>query len=227
MRKCGARKFNEYFLRGRQEEFMKRLCIFVSGSGTNMDNLIKVSKAGQLGGAKIALVVCDNPAAAAIDKARKQGVPVAVFERKKFADKAAFEAAIAEEIEKAGADWLVLAGYMRILSCDFVRQYRGRIINVHPSLLPAFPGAHGIKDAFEAKVRETGVTIHFVDEGVDTGPVILQRKVSIDPQDTLETLEEKVHRTEYELYPEALRLVLSGKVRLPGHHREDETWEKD
>ena len=206
---------------------MNKIAIFVSGGGTNMDNLIKLSKAGELGGGKIALVICDNPAAGAVEKAHKQNIPVAVIDRKKFADKTAFEAGIMEAVEKEKADWLVLAGFMRILSGHFVAQYRGRIINIHPSLLPAFPGGHAITDAFDAKAAETGVTVHFVDEGVDTGPVILQRKIFVDPKDTLETLEEKIHRVEYEIYPEAIRHVLSGKVRLPGHHREDEFWTKD
>lgn len=206
---------------------MKKLAIFISGSGTNMENLIKVSKAGKIPGAVISLVISDQPAAGGIDKARKLGVPVQVVERNKFGSKKDFEAQIFHLIDEARIDYLLLAGYMRILSNDFVRRYPGRIINVHPSLLPAFPGAHGIKDAFEAKVQETGVTIHFVDEGVDTGPVILQRKVPVAPGEALETLEAKVHAVEYEVYPEALNLVLSGKIRMPGHHHEEEFWAKD
>lgn len=206
---------------------MKKIAIFISGSGTNMENLIKVSKAGKIPGAAISLVISDQPTAGGIDKARKLGVPVQVVERNKFGSKKDFEAQIFHLIDEARIDYLVLAGYMRILSNDFVRRYPGRIINVHPSLLPAFPGAHGIKDAFEAKVKETGVTIHFVDEGVDTGPIILQRKVPVAAGETLESLEAKVHAVEYEIYPEALNLVLSGKVKMPGHHHEEEFWEKD
>lgn len=206
---------------------MNRIAIFVSGSGTNMENLIQASKAGRLADGEIAVVICDNPAAAAIEKARKQDIPAALVDRKNFPGKEEFEAAIIQELEKAKADWLVLAGFMRILSGDFVRRFRGRIMNIHPSLLPAFSGAHAIEDAFKAKAKETGVTVHFVDEGVDTGPVILQRKIQVVPQDTLESLETKIHAVEYEIYPEALRLVLTGKVRLPSHHREDEFWTKD
>jgi len=106
---------------------------------------------------------------------------------------------------------VVLAGFMRILTEGFVKKFRGRLINIHPALLPAFPGAHAIKDAWDAKVKETGVTVHFVDSGVDTGPIILQEKVSVLPNDTLETLELRIHSLEYELYPQALNLVLSGK----------------
>lgn len=206
---------------------MKKLAIFISGSGTNMENLIKVSLANQLTDAQVTLVICDQPGAGGIQKAEKLGVPVKVVDRTRFNSKKEFEAHIFHIIEDAGIDHLVLAGYMRILSNDFVRRYMGRIINIHPSLLPAFPGAHGIKDAFDAKVKETGVTVHFVDEGVDTGPIILQRKVAVTAAETLESLEAKVHAVEYELYPEALNLVLSGKIKMPGHHHDEEFWDKD
>ncbi len=204
-----------------------RLAVFVSGSGTNMENLINVAKANRLENADIVLVISDRPGVAAIAKAQKAGVSVAVVDRKQFADKAAFEEAIIDHLETEKIEWIVLAGFMRLLSPEFVRRYAGKIINVHPSLLPAFPGAHSIKDAFDAKVKETGVTVHFVDEGVDTGPVILQGKVPVEANDTLEILEARVHQLEYRIYPEALRMVLTGKIRLPGHHREDEAWEKD
>jgi phosphoribosylglycinamide formyltransferase-1 len=106
----------------------------------------------------------------------------------------------------------VLAGFMRVLTEGFVKKYYGRLINIHPALLPAFPGAHAIKDAWDAKVKETGVTVHFVDSGVDTGPIILQRKVPVLSNDTLETLEARIHKLEHEIYPQALSLVLSGKA---------------
>lgn len=191
-----------------------------------MENLIKVSRAGQLPGAEIALVISDNPQAGGIEKAQRHGVKTEVVERRQFASKKDFEAHITHLVEEAEIDLLVLAGYMRILSADFVRHFSGRIINIHPSLLPAFPGAHGIKDAFEAKVKETGVTVHFVDEGVDTGPIILQKKVPVSLGEALESLEAKVHGVEYEIYPEALRLVIGGSVKYPPHHR-DEEWAND
>ena len=205
---------------------MKRLAIFVSGSGTNMENLLKRIQAGKLA-CEAALVVCDNPEAPAIGKAKKIGIETALVERKNFPSKAAFEAEITRPLEAKKVDLIALAGFMRILSPEFVTRWRGRIVNIHPALLPAFPGGHAIRDAFEAKVKETGVTIHFVDEGVDTGPVILQRKVPVGPKDTLETLEAKIHAAEYELYPEAIRMVLEEKVKLPRHHHEDEFWTND
>ncbi len=191
---------------------MKKIAFMVSGNGTNMENLINDCHNGRIM-AEASLVICDKPEAGAIKRAKNYGVPVAVVDRKAFAAKQAFEAEIIRKLEERKIDWVVLAGFMRILSSEFVRKYWGRLINIHPSLLPAFPGAHGIRDAFDAKVKETGVTVHFVDEGVDSGKIILQKKVPVDSGDTLETLEAKVHAVEYEIYPEALRLVLSGKVK--------------
>lgn len=205
----------------------KKIAFLVSGNGTNAENLIKEIKAGRVPEAEARLVLSDNPGAGAIEKAAKFGVEAVVIDRKKYASKAEFETAVRHELEERDIDLIALAGFMRILSGDFVRHFAGKILNIHPALLPAFPGAHGIRDAFEAKVKETGVTVHFVDEGVDTGPLIIQEKVPVEAQDTLETLEAKVHAVEYRLYPEALRLVISGKVRLPPHHHEDEFWTKD
>lgn len=205
---------------------MKKLAIFVSGSGTNMENIIRLIQKGEIE-AEASVVICDKPGAAAIDKAKKLGVEVALIDRKKFSTKEEFEIEIMKVVNQKNIDYLVLAGFMRLLSVHFVTQYRGRIINIHPSLLPEFPGAHAIRDAFEAKSKMTGVTIHFVDEGVDSGPVILQQKVPVEAKDTLETLEAKIHEVEYKLYPEAIRRVLSGKVKIPGHHREDEFWTND
>ena len=192
---------------------MKRLAIFVSGNGTNMENLIKAAQTGRIP-AEVSLILCDNPGAGAIQKAKTFGVKISVVERDKFSSKREFEEEIIRHLEQNKIDFIALAGFMRILSSDFVKRYFGRVVNIHPAYLPAFPGAHAIRDAFEAKVKETGVTVHFVDAGVDTGPVILQRKVAVEPGDTLETLEAKIHTVEYELYPEALRLLLSGKAKI-------------
>lgn len=187
---------------------MKKLAILVSGNGTNMENLIIECHNGRIP-AQAVVVISNNPQAGAIAKARNYGVRVEVADRKTFPGKTEFEAAISQHLGNYKIDYVVLAGFMRILSPEFVRHYQGKIINIHPSLLPAFPGAHGIRDAFEAKVKETGVTVHFVTDSVDGGPVILQQKVAVDPSDTLETLEAKIHAVEYQLYPEALRKVLN------------------
>lgn len=194
---------------------MKKLAIFVSGNGSNMQNIIIECHNGRIP-AQVSLVVSDNPDAKAVTRASNYGVTVFAIDRKHFTEKAAFEAEIIRALDKYKADFIVLAGFMRILSPEFVQKYKGKIINIHPSLLPAFPGAHGIKDAFDAKVQETGVTVHFVEEAVDGGPVILQKKVQVTPEDTLETLEEKIHEVEYEIYPEALRKLLKREIKYPG-----------
>lgn len=191
---------------------MKRLAILVSGNGTNLENLLCHIREGKIK-AEAALVVSDNPEAYALKRAEKFGVESAVVERKKFDSKENFEAEIQRHLERKKIDYVILAGFMRILSPSFVKAYRGRILNIHPALLPNFPGAHALREAWEAKVKKTGVTVHFVDEGVDTGPVILQREVPIEAGETLESLEKKIHAVEYEIYPEAIRLVLKGKLK--------------
>ena len=192
---------------------MKRLAIFVSGNGTNMQNIIERVRAGQIP-AEIALVLIDNPEAYALKRAERLKVETVVVDRKRFDSKEKFEAEIERHLQRKKIDYIILAGFMRILSPAFVKAHPLRILNVHPALLPKFPGAHAIRDAWEAKAKVTGVTIHFVTEDVDSGPIVLQREVPVEPSDTLESLEQKVHAVEYELYPEAINLVLQGKVRL-------------
>ncbi len=201
--------------RGDDNTPMKKLAIFVSGNGTNMENLIVESFNGRIP-AQIGFVLTDNPQAGAIAKAENYGARVEIVDRKAFKTKTEFETAIIKQLEISPVDYIVLAGFMRILSPEFVRKYKGKIINIHPSLLPVFPGAHSIRDAFEAKVQETGVTVHFVDEGIDSGQIILQKKISVAPEETLETLEAKIHAVEYEIYPEALRKVLKREVKFSG-----------
>ncbi len=179
-----------------------------------MANLVEKIKAGKVH-AEAALVISNKPDVKALERAKELGVPAVVISHRDYATRALFDEAVASCIDSHKIDYVVLAGFMRVLTEGFVRKYWGRLINIHPALLPAFPGAHGIRDAWNAKVKETGVTVHFVDPGVDTGPVILQRKVPVLPGDTLETLEARVHGAEYEIYPEALELVVSGKVKAP------------
>lgn len=192
---------------------MKRIAFLVSGSGTNMENLIKRIQTGGIS-AVPALVISNKPGVKALEKAAALGVKTIVIDHKTFADRAVFDKALDECLEKHRIDLVVLAGFMRVLTEGFVKKYYGRLINIHPALLPKFPGAHAIKDAWDAKVKETGVTVHFVDSGVDTGLVILQRKVPILSEDTLETLEARIHSLEYEIYPQALKLVLLGNPKV-------------
>ena len=189
----------------------KRIAIFVSGSGTNMENLARKAQSGELD-CEIALIVCDNPNAFALKRASQFRLEAFVIDRKSFKSKAEFDTSIDKKLVEKKIHVIALAGFMRILGPEFVRKWKGCILNVHPSLLPKYPGAYSIRDAFEAKEKETGVTIHFVDEGVDSGPIILQQKIPIKPADTLATLEERVHAAEYELYPKAVQLFLSGKL---------------
>lgn len=190
---------------------MKQLAIFVSGSGTNMENLVLKIRERHLA-CHPALVLCDQPGAKALERAAKLGVENVLLDRNTFATKELFEQAIERELQKRSVNLIALAGFMRILSAAFTARWQGRLINIHPSYLPAFRGGHAIRDAFEAKAAETGVSVHFVTPEVDAGPVILQRKVPILPEDTLASLEVRIHAVEYDLYPEALELVCSGKA---------------
>jgi len=191
---------------------VKRIAFLVSGSGTNMENMIKRIQAGEVP-AVPAIVISNKPGAKALEKAGALGVKTVVIDHKAYADRAAFDKALDTCLETHKIELVVLAGFMRVLTERFVKKYYGRLINIHPALLPAFPGAHAIKDAWDAKVKETGVTVHFVDSGVDTGPVILQHKVLVLANDTLETLEARIHKIEYEIYPQALKLVLLGGLQ--------------
>lgn len=160
--------------------------------------------------------MCDQPQAGVISRAKRAGVKVAKVERGGFSSKEDFEARIIEILEENKIDLIVLAGFMRLLSAAFVARYKGRIINVHPALLPSFKGAYGIKEAYEFGAKVTGATVHFVDEEMDHGPIILQKAVSIEEDDTLETLEKKIHRIEHAIYPEAIQLIMEGRLKLEG-----------
>ena len=192
------------------------IAIFVSGNGSNLQALIEAEKAGALGKGRITLVVCDNPKAFALERAKKSGIKSVLFEKKDFSSREVFDKAVIAELDKAGIEFIVLAGYLRILSDSFIDKYRGRILNVHPALLPSFKGLNGIKDAFNYGVKLTGVTVHFVDRELDAGPVIFQGAVEIEANDTLDTLETKVHKKEHELYPRAVRLFVEGRLCVEG-----------
>ena len=193
-------------------EQITRLAVFASGNGSNFQALVDAQKKNFFD-ARIVLLVCDNPDAFVLKRAQKEGVKSALVTRKDFSSKKDFEDAIDAHLEKERVDLIALAGFMRMLSASFVEQYAGRIINIHPALLPAFKGARAIKDAFDSKVKTTGVTVHYVDELMDHGPVILQKEVSIADNDTLQTLEAKIHSVEHVLYPEAIRLLVDQRKK--------------
>ncbi|MDP2906192.1 MAG: phosphoribosylglycinamide formyltransferase [Candidatus Omnitrophota bacterium] len=191
------------------------IAIFASGRGTNFSAIAAAIKKGRIK-VSLSLLVCDNPKAGVLLKAKSAKVEVFLVDRKSFSGKIDFENSIIEALKKHKIKLVVLAGFMRILSARFVRKYNGRIINIHPSLLPAFKGEEGIKDAFSYGVKVTGVTVHFVDVLMDHGPIILQQAVSIDERDTQKTLEEKIHRVEHTLYPRAIKLFCEGKLKVKG-----------
>ena len=191
---------------------MKRVVFLVSGGGTNMENLIKRMKSGEIA-AEPTLVVCNRPEAGALDRAALLRVPACVLDHEQFASRSDFDRELANVIDSSGADLICLAGFMRLLTPEFVNRYPKKLINIHPSYLPDFPGAHAIRDAYIAKAKETGVTVHYVDTGVDTGPIILQKKVQIYLGETLEAVEARVHEMEYEIYPEALNIILKENIK--------------
>jgi phosphoribosylglycinamide formyltransferase 1 len=192
-----------------------RLAVLASGGGTNLQAIL--DKLHGRDGIEVVGVGSNNPGAMALGRARDAGVETAVFEADDYPDRESRDAAIAEWLDRLEVDLVVLAGYMELLSPQFVRRFEGRVINVHPALLPSFPGLDAVGQALEHGVRVTGVTVHFVDEGVDSGPIILQRPVPVPADREWDTLEEAIHATEHELLPEAIRLIAAGRVSIePG-----------
>lgn len=173
--------------------------VFASGSGTNFDALVDAQNDGRLN-VKIKGVVCDKMAAPVRKKARTYGIPEKWYDPKFYKNKADYESDILEWLKELDADMIILSGYMRIVGKTLLDAYPKRIVNLHPALLPNFPGAHAIQDAYEANVDTTGVTVHYIDENVDTGPVIIQESVAIDPAWSLDELERAVHAKEYDLF---------------------------
>jgi phosphoribosylglycinamide formyltransferase 1 len=189
-----------------------RLVVLASGTGSNLQAIL--DRLHMREGIEVVGVGSDKPGAPAIERARAARIPVGVFPRTDFADREARDAAMAEWIAEHAADLVVLAGYMQLLSPSFVGRFRERIVNVHPALLPAFPGLDAIGQALDAGAEVTGVSVHFVDEGVDTGPVIAQREVEVPADRDRGALERAIHATEHQLYPEAIRMIASGRVRI-------------
>jgi phosphoribosylglycinamide formyltransferase-1 len=189
-----------------------RIVVLASGSGTNLQAIL--DKLHGQGLVEVAGVGSDKPAAGALERGRRAGVETGVFPAADYEDRAARDASMGDWIESREADLVVLAGYMQLLSPQFVTRFRNRVINIHPALLPAFPGLDAIGQALAAGVDVTGVTVHFVDEGVDTGPVIAQREVPVPPGVAREELEAAVHAVEHELYPEAIRTIAEGRIRI-------------
>lgn len=194
---------------------MNRIAVFCSGEGTNLQAIIDAVRRKKLN-ATIALVVSDRKGSFALTRAERAGIEKMVLRPRDYPSRERYEQALLHLLKSRRIDCVVLAGFMRILSPTFIRAYRNRILNIHPALLPSFRGTNAIQDALAYGVRVTGVTVHLVDEGVDTGPIVLQEAVAIKPNDTDKTLHERVHRAEHRLYPEAIALLLKQKLRVAG-----------
>ena len=191
------------------------IAVLCSGNGTNLQAIIDNVNNGYIP-ARIAFVLSDEKKAFALERARKAGIETVTLDKKDYKEREDFDREIVKRLKKKNVDLVVLAGFMRLLSPYFVKEYRNRIINVHPALLPSFKGPHGIKDAIDHGVKVTGVTVHFVDEHLDNGPIILQKAVEIKEGDTEETLLERVHKEEHKIYPEAIKLFVEGKIKVEG-----------
>jgi phosphoribosylglycinamide formyltransferase 1 len=189
-----------------------RVGVLVSGEGTNLQAILDTVHGRE--GIEVACVAASRPEAPGLVRARSAGVPAEAFPASAYADRPARDRALGDHLEDQRVDLVVLAGFMELLSPDFVRRFYGRLINVHPSLLPAFPGVRPIEQALEHGVRVTGVTVHFVDEGTDTGPIILQEALELPYSPAIDEVEERIHAIEHRLLPRAIRLIARGAVRL-------------
>lgn len=189
-----------------------RLVVLASGTGTNLGAILERIHGRE--GIEVVAVGSDKPGAGALVRATAAGVDTAVFPAEAYPDRSGRDAAMGDWVEAHRPDLVVLAGYMQLLTEPFVARFKGRIVNIHPALLPQFPGLDAIGQALAAGVQETGVSVHFVDEGIDTGPVILQRRVPVPVGRERPVLEAAVHSVEHEVYSEAIRMIAQGRVRI-------------
>lgn len=191
------------------------IAVFASGNGTNFQAIIDRTKDGYIP-ADIVLLVSDNKDAYAVERARDAGIEAFVLSPKGFKTREDCDRAIIKKLKENRIDLVVLAGFMRLVSAYFANEYKNKILNIHPALLPSFKGVHGVKDALEYGVKVTGVTVHFVDDKLDHGPIILQEAVRVSDGDTEESLHKKIHQKEYEIYPKAVKLFAEGNLRIEG-----------
>ena len=193
----------------------EKIGVLCSGRGSNLASIMNAIERGEIR-AEIAVVIADKSDAYALERARQNGLPAVAVVYRDFAERADFEQAILDELHARGVTLVVLAGFMRILSPVFVHAYTGRILNIHPALLPSFPGAHAHRDVLAYGVKISGCTVHFVDEGTDSGPIILQASVPVLEEDTEETLAARVLVQEHRIFPEAIKLYVEGRLRTDG-----------
>jgi len=191
------------------------IAVLISGSGSNLQAIIDASERGEIP-CRVALVVSNKEDAYGLVRAATHGIPTEVVRHKDFPTRESFDARLVETIRASGAELVCLAGFMRILTPVFVRAFPNRVLNIHPALLPSFPGTHGPKQALEYGVRFSGCTVHYLDEGVDTGPVVVQAVVPVYDDDTEESLAARILVQEHRIYPMAIRLHFQGKLRIEG-----------
>ncbi len=194
---------------------MQKFAVFISGNGTNLQAIIDSHKKGEIN-AQLVLVISSNGKALGLKRAESAGIKTLIFDPNNYTNRQSVDRDIVIALKEYAIDFVVLAGYMRLLTPYFIKQFPNKIINVHPSLLPSFKGAYGIKDAFTYGVKQTGVTVHFVNEKMDNGPIIMQDTVRINEEDTLEMLEEKIHRVEHRMYPQAVALFADNRLKIKG-----------
>jgi phosphoribosylglycinamide formyltransferase-1 len=194
---------------------LPRIAVLVSGSGSNLQSILDAAGRGEIGG-EVALVLSNRADAYGLERARKHGVPTAVVDHKAFPTREAFDARLVEILREADVSLVCLAGFMRVLTPVFIRAFPDRILNIHPALLPAFPGTHGPRQALEYGARFAGCTVHFIDEGVDTGPIVAQAVVPVFDDDTEESLAGRILLQEHRIYPMAIRLFLEGALKIEG-----------
>jgi phosphoribosylglycinamide formyltransferase-1 len=194
---------------------LTKLGILISGRGSNMMSIVAACEAGEVP-AEVALVLSNKAGAPGLEWAREQGLPTAVYSHKDYEDRKDHDRAIVGALRKAGVAWVCLAGYMRLLSEPFIEVYENRILNIHPSLLPSFPGLHGQRDALDWGAKVSGCTVHLVDIELDHGPIVVQRAVPVMDEDDEEALSTRILEQEHKAYPEALRRLLSERWRIDG-----------
>lgn len=192
----------------------KRAAVFASGSGSNFEAIAKACAEDRACPCDIALLVCDKPGASALERAKRLGIEAAVFRPKAYVSREAYEADVVRELQARGIDFIILAGYMRLITSTLLSAYENRILNIHPSLLPAFPGLHAVEQALEYGAKIAGVTVHLVDGGMDTGPIIAQEAIPVLAGDTAETLYSRIQEIEHRLYPAVVKAFASGRIRL-------------
>ncbi len=194
---------------------MKRIAVLASGQGTNLEAILEAVEKEQIAG-RVAVVISDNEEAPALERAARRNVRALFVDPKEHENRRAYDRAVVDVLKQEKVDLVALAGFMRLLSPLFVQAFPMQIMNIHPSLLPAFPGLDGVEQALENGVKVSGCTVHFVDEGLDTGPIILQEAVPVIQEDTVETLHQRIHASEYRLYPTAIDLFCRDKLRVEG-----------